>query len=154
MEQAESFSQAVSLFSSNSLINPVYYIVAGSAANEGAVVTRYREAEKTDVWSMNTSAVDGWFRLITNYDHWQTDPSYDDRRTPGIERIALQNDSIFIDSICAGDASLRALGPNGLNASSILSSILTLWPVFNKHTDLTAIYNPSTNFSQTMWWTD
>jgi len=33
---------------------------------------------------MNTSAVDGWFRLITNYDHWETDPSYDDRRTPGI----------------------------------------------------------------------
>jgi hypothetical protein len=84
MEQADSYSSAVSLFSSNTLINPIYYIVAGSAANEGAVVTRYREEEKTDVWPLNTSAANGWFRLVTNYDHWESDPSYDDRRTPGI----------------------------------------------------------------------
>ena len=84
MEQADSYSSAVQLFSSNALINPIYYIVAGSSANEGAVVTRYREAEKTDVWPINTSAVDGWFRLVTNYDHWESDPTYDDRRTPGI----------------------------------------------------------------------
>lgn len=84
MEQADSYSSAVSLFSSDTLINPIYYIVAGSAANEGAVVTRYREADKTDVWPLNTSAVNGWFRLVTNYDHWESDPSYDDRRTPGI----------------------------------------------------------------------
>jgi hypothetical protein len=84
MEQADSYDSAVRLFSSNSLINPIYYIVAGSAANEGAVVTRYREADQTDIWSINTSAVDGWFRLITNYDHWESDPTYDDRRTPGM----------------------------------------------------------------------
>ena len=84
MEHADTYSSAISLFSSNDLINPIYYIVAGSAANEGAVVTRYREAEKTDIWPLNTSAVDGWFRLVTNYDHWESDPTYDDRRTPGI----------------------------------------------------------------------
>jgi hypothetical protein len=89
MEQADSYTSAVELFSSNSLINPIYYVVAGSAPSEGAVVTRYREAEKTDVWSINTSAVDGWFRLVTNYDHWETDPTYDDRRTPGIQRKHL-----------------------------------------------------------------
>jgi acid ceramidase len=83
IEQADSYTSAVELFSSNSLINPIYYIVAGSATGEGAVVTRYREPEKTDVWSINASAVDGWFRLVTNYDHWEEDPTYDDRRTPG-----------------------------------------------------------------------
>jgi hypothetical protein len=57
-------------------------------------------------------------------------------------------------SLFSGDRSLRELGPKRLNSSSILSSVLTVWPVFNKHTDLTAIYNPSTNFSQTMWWSD
>jgi hypothetical protein len=25
---------------------------------------------------------------------------------------------------------------------------------FNKHTDLTAIYNPSANVSRTVWWSD
>jgi hypothetical protein len=84
MEHADSFAAAVTLFSSSDIINPIYYIVAGSAAEQGAVVTRYREPEKTDVWSLNSSAVDGWFRLVTNYDHWQSDPTYDDRRTPGI----------------------------------------------------------------------
>jgi hypothetical protein len=84
MENADSYISAVSLFSSNLLINPVYYIIAGSSVGEGAVVTRYREPEKTDIWPLNSSAADGWFRLVTNYDHWESDPSYDDRRTPGI----------------------------------------------------------------------
>ena len=157
MEQADSFASAITLFSSSDIINPIYYIVAGSAAEQGAVVTRYREPEKTDVWSLNSSAVDGWFRLVTNYDHWQSDPTYDDRRTPGILQRRTSCRPPLISShfpVCSGDNSLRELGPKNLNPSFIFSSVLTLWPVFNKHTDLTAIYNPSANFSRTMWWSD
>jgi hypothetical protein len=54
----------------------------------------------------------------------------------------------------SGERTVRELGPKGLNPTSILSSVLNIWPVFNVHTDLTAIYNPSANFSQTMWWGD
>ena len=35
------------------------------------------------MWSLDPAAADGWFRLETNYDHWNPVPTADDRRTPG-----------------------------------------------------------------------
>lgn len=93
---------------------PGYLIVAGSGHAEGAIITRNATGgNQTDVWPLRvpTGAAeraddgtahaggaadvddekragadddDGWFRLETNYDHWEAPPAKDDRRDPAI----------------------------------------------------------------------
>lgn len=58
------------------LVAPVYYIIAGSGPNEGAVVTRSRK-KCIDLWLLNSSnssstkgndtLLEQWYLLETNY---------------------------------------------------------------------------------------
>ena len=65
-------------------MDEAYYIVGGAGKGEGAVVTRDRIGA-ADVWRLPPQ---GWFILQTNYDHWETPPASDDRRTPGEKHMA------------------------------------------------------------------
>lgn len=98
LETATSYDDAVDALSRSPQIDESYFIVAGAVAEQGAVIARGRE-KAVDVWRLNSSEPDGWFRLQTNYDRWQPVPSADDRRTPGV-------------------ASMRALGgPDGVTSA-------------------------------------
>lgn len=44
------------------------------------MITRNREVDGTDIWTMKEAG--GWYILETNYDHWKPPLFVDDRRTP------------------------------------------------------------------------
>ena len=84
-ENSTSFAAVVAGLSSHQQVDQNYFIVGGTRSGEGAVISRGR-AKADDVWYLGknaTSSHDGWYRLQTNYDHWNPTPKADDRRTPG-----------------------------------------------------------------------
>ena len=121
METAVSFKDAVSKFESGKLINDVYYIVSGDEEGEGTVVTRSRN-HNADTWSIDNAEEggQGWYRLQTNYDHMYPDSDADNRRDPG-------------------EANMDKLGVDGITEENIEEGVLTVWPTFNPHTDLTCV---------------
>lgn len=66
------FNGALNSLSNTELIADVYYILAGTSRNEGAVISRNR-MNATDVWQLDQSA-GRWFEVETNYDHWKPAP--------------------------------------------------------------------------------
>jgi len=111
-----------------------YYTVGGVKSGQGVILTRDRNGLH-DAWYLNDTESDGWFRLETNYDRDQPVPPMDDRRTPG-------------------RAHMRDLGRAGANATSILDSVLKVWPTYNHHTDLTCVMSAATAVYNCMWWSD
>ena len=85
MENSTNFDDAVKLLSSNDLIAPAYFILAGMQPNEGVVITR-DQFELVNLWQLDL-ANSTWYLLETNYDHWVPPPSSDDRRTPGMKAM-------------------------------------------------------------------
>jgi hypothetical protein len=131
LERTSDFEQGLSALSTTPLIDEIYYIVAGTKAAEGAVVTRGRE-KAVDVWRLDLNEPDGWFRLQTNYDHWNPVPAADDRRNPGVTMM-------------------KAVGQAGLSTASMWH-VITSFPVFNHHTDLSLIAIPQKQiFNATVW---
>ncbi len=63
-----SYSEVVELLGKEPLTAPTYFITAGSAHNEGAVLTRDRNT-LANLWSLNVSAAvpSSWYLLETNY---------------------------------------------------------------------------------------
>jgi acid ceramidase len=77
------YSEALAFLSNSVLIAPVYLILGGSSAGEGAVITRNITAPD-NVWSLSAELQNGSFFLLqTNYDHWKPAPWFDDRSGPG-----------------------------------------------------------------------
>ena len=131
LEQTADFKQAVLLLSTTPQVDENYFIVGGTKNAEGAVISRGRE-KADDVWRLNPSEPNGWYRLQTNYDHWNPVPTADDRRTPG-------------------NAAMRAMGPSGLSTDSMWSVIST-FPVYNVHTDVSVILVPKEGlYNNTVW---
>jgi len=83
LEKAESYDQAVEMLSHKEILAPVYYIVGGRRAYEGAIITRDRTS-MADLLPINGTKA-GWYVLQTNYDNWKNPPFFDDRRTPGMK---------------------------------------------------------------------
>ena len=137
-DESASFDAAVAALSDTSLVDEIYYVIAGAAKWEGAVISRSR-AKALDVWRLNESAPSaargqaaGWYRLETNYDRDGAPPSADDRRAPGY-------------------AHMDALTSKGVDASSMYSVMLQ-WPTFNPHTDYTGIFSPRRGYyNSTVW---
>ena len=131
LEEASGFEDAIGRLSRTPQIDENYFIVAGASAAQGAVIARGRE-RAVDVWRLEPSKPDGWYRLQTNYDHWNPAPVADDRRTPG-------------------NALMRKIGRGGMNASS-LWGVITTWPIFNLHTDLSVMIVPAeAYYNSTVW---
>ena len=77
-ETANSFQQAVDMFSTGPLIDPCYFIVGGTQPGEGIVITRGRW-NAIDLWWLKPRQ-GRWYLLETNYDHWTSPPPTDIRR--------------------------------------------------------------------------
>eukprot|EP00471_Norrisiella_sphaerica_P008577 CAMPEP_0184503630 /NCGR_PEP_ID=MMETSP0113_2-20130426/52007_1 /TAXON_ID=91329 /ORGANISM="Norrisiella sphaerica, Strain BC52" /LENGTH=440 /DNA_ID=CAMNT_0026893165 /DNA_START=1434 /DNA_END=2752 /DNA_ORIENTATION=+ len=118
LETQSSFQDGVEFLSSGPLIDEAYYIVAGVSGNEGAVISRNRTGA-IDVWALNDTT---WYRVQTNYDHWNPVPKADDRRTPEIQ-------------------SMEMMGQSGVGIPGMLS-VITKWPAYNHHTDYTGVFVP------------
>lgn len=135
------YESTVQHLSTVDICAPVYFIVAGASRGQGCIISRGRLDE--DVWLMgqNTSnhhketnnLQPSWFRLQTNYDHWEEPPVWDDRRHPGIKYV-------------------EAIGQEGLNAQSIYTQSLSKFPTFNPHTDVTGIMSPTTGEYMSVIW--
>merc|ERR1711988_967766 len=93
-------------------MGPMYLVVGGAKSYQGTVITRW--PHRADIWSMDDTADDGWYRLQTNYDHWKPAPALDDRRTPGHAHM----DAVGQDDMTIGNRHLRSTTV-GLQATRI-----------------------------------
>jgi len=141
LEDEADFDAAVKFLSFEKLANPVYYVVAGAEHSKGAILSMDRKGA-ADVWNLyeapakDTKKVNiqpDWFRLQTNYDHWDAVPSYDDRREPGVNNMK-QNCNGTFDQEC-------------------IWKVITTWPTKNHHTDVSAVMCPSTGYFDMKVWT-
>ncbi|XP_037569256.1 acid ceramidase-like [Dermacentor silvarum] len=123
MENETSYDTAKAMLSTSKLIAPVYFILGGTRPGEGAIITRDRNSDEADVYTLSDAA-DKWFVLQTNYDHWKPPPSYDDRRGPGMH--------------CMRSLTQQSLGFGGLY------DVLGTKPVINMLTVYAALMRPST----------
>jgi len=136
-ETQDTFDAAMDALATGPLVNEIYYISAGSSPGEGMVISRDRNnggilSKAADRWALNTSAPNGWFRLETNYDHWEPAPKADDRRNPG-------------------NKLMEAMGRGGVNNLTLYATMKT-WPVFNHHTDYTGVFSPAlTQYNSIVW---
>lgn len=131
---------ATNYLSTGYLVDQIYYICAGSQADQGMVVSRDRNngngifnkpADKWTIGSANGGDA-AWFRLQTNYDHWNPAPVADNRRDPGIKLM-------------------NAMGQEKLNTTNLLE-VMHTWPVYNHHTDYTGMFVPSaSSYSSVVW---
>jgi len=128
----DTFEEAIDFVQNIQLMAPVYIIVSGATAGQGAVVTRDREYA-LDVWPLGFNAQndDGnvqpdptaWYRVQTNYDRWNADPVWDRRRIPA-------------------EQGLEAVGQTGVSLPAIFT-ILSTPPVFNSNTVYTCLMSPT-----------
>jgi len=139
-EGSTTFDEAEQWLTTERLANPGYFVMSGSRHGEGAIVTRDRESAP-DVWHLyeaSTKDTKGinvqpeWFRMQTNYDHWEAAPTWDDRRTPGV-------------------AHAKAFLKDGVDEKSVLK-VMTTWPTKNFHTDITSVMCVQTGFIKTWKW--
>lgn len=131
LETKADFESAVQALATTPQIDDNYFIVAGAGNAEGAVIARARE-KAVDIWRLKPSEPNGWYRLQTNYDHWQPVPEADNRRDPG-------------------NAMMRAMGPAGVSTAAMWK-VITTWPVFNHNTDVSLISVPGEGLFNTSVW--
>ncbi|QDZ18849.1 N-acylethanolamine-hydrolyzing acid amidase [Chloropicon primus] len=116
--EASNYDEAVQMLSTAPLIAPVYYIIAGISANDGALLTRDRTKSVQPLFLDNNK----WYLLQTNYDHWVQPPIFDDRRKYGLQYM-------------------NAIDPNQVNLEEV-NGVLSKWPVRNDDTSQTILMNP------------
>jgi len=114
------YDSALHYLSTTNLIADVYYIIAGSKPNQGAVITRNRE-NSSDIWNLNYPSE--WYLVQTNYDHWTKAPWYDNRIDPA-------------------NKGMIAIGPNKVNLDSMFG-VLSIKPVFNLMTTYSILSCPA-----------
>ena len=138
METAKTYSEAVEMLAQSELVAPVYYIVGGLGSDEGALLSRGREAVYqprylsagddvgVDAGGGRDGGVDNggdgddvWYLLETNYDHWETPPSYDDRRSYGLR---------YMDQLTQAKADTEGL-----------HGVMNTWPIMNDATSMTVM---------------
>ncbi|XP_065911752.1 N-acylethanolamine-hydrolyzing acid amidase-like [Dysidea avara] len=124
LTHARSYDEALDMLNKHYLAAPVYYILAGSKPNEGAVITRDRSI-LVNLWQLNVSASvpDSWYLLETNYDHWKSPVPYDNRRMYGVKY-------------------LKQLGQNVGASMAGLLDVLFTWPLRNQFTMEVILMNP------------
>ena len=74
LEGQYGYEDAVTRLSNKRLFSPGYFIISGTKADEGIVITRETDENVQPVGLDVDSS--RWFLLQTNYDHWVQDPLY------------------------------------------------------------------------------
>lgn len=140
-QTAATYEEALAALKAAPLNAPSYFVLAGAAAGEGAVVTRDRDpapskgdaggkgAGGADVWPIDAGA-GRWYVLETNYDHWGPTSVHDDRRAAGeraVERLGREDVatprgilSVLSDRRCNNSAGERAV----LNSHTAYSAVM------------------------------
>eukprot|EP01126_Amoeba_proteus_P048753 TRINITY_DN5658_c0_g1_i4.p1 TRINITY_DN5658_c0_g1~~TRINITY_DN5658_c0_g1_i4.p1 ORF type:complete len:465 (-),score=73.54 TRINITY_DN5658_c0_g1_i4:64-1458(-) len=121
MQNENDYDSALSALSKTELIADVYYILAGSSAGQGAVISRNR-MNATDVWELDVAA-GRWYEVQTNYDHWTQPPWIDDRVDPA-------------------NKAMDAIGQNNITLQNMFE-VLSVKPVFNLQTTYTILSCPA-----------
>jgi len=121
LTKAESYDQAVKYLAEVPLLAPCYYILAGTKAGQGVIITRARK-ESEDIKTLGKDNL--WFLAQTNYDNWKKQPIFDDRLTPCIK--------------C-----MEAKGRNQVSFESLFN-VLSSRPMLNKDTVYTSLMEPAT----------
>jgi len=119
-EQENDYNSALNNLVNGELIADVYYIIAGSSANQGAVISRNRTGAD-DVWVLQSPQ--RWYEVETNYDHWNPAPWFDDRRGPA-------------------NNAMNSMGLSNLSLQNLFD-VLTVKPVFNLQTTYTILSCPA-----------
>ncbi|KAH3726701.1 N-acylethanolamine-hydrolyzing acid amidase-like [Dreissena polymorpha] len=100
LDNDTTFEDAVQRLAYTQTIADAYFIIAGTKADEGAVVTKGRLAAD-DIWRLNAEN-NRWFLVETNYDHWLPPPPDDDRRDPAIKAMnTMGRSNITVDNLFA-----------------------------------------------------
>lgn len=145
-ESAATYDAALEALRAEKLDAPSYFIVAGSKAGEGAIVTRGREPKevepKNEIYPLDSGA-GRWFVVETNYDHWAAPGKADNRRAPAERALAA------LGSAAVTPASLLGvLSDTACNASAGERSVL------NSETVYTAVMSPADGNVTTVLRTD
>ncbi|NP_001080029.1 uncharacterized protein LOC379721 precursor [Xenopus laevis] len=98
LNEAKSYTDAFLKLSKGPIITQVFFILAGTKAGEGAVITRNRNGVVDARFLDNKRGK--WFLVQTNYDHWKMPPTFDDRRTPATAALDFTSQkNISMDSL-------------------------------------------------------
>jgi len=119
LEHVSTYDAALYDLSNDELIADVFYTVAGSQTNQGAVISRNR-INATNVWKLAPPSQ--WYLVQTNYDHWTQPPWFDDRVVPA-------------------ENALKAITQKGITMTGMFS-VLSVKPVLNLQTTYTIIGIP------------
>jgi len=130
------FSDAVSQLANAYIAAPVYYNIGGKNAGEGAIISRDRFGNTTDIWKWGSGPqpccpdIQDWYLVETNYDHWTT-----------------KGDTRQEDAIHA----LNSIGQANINATT-LWQVLNTPDVFNNKTQYSmVVQNGGTYFKAIGW---
>merc|ERR1712002_230855 len=117
MKNVNSYDDAKLKLSTDKLLAPAYFILAGTKSGQGSIITRSRNST-VNVKSLDIKNGD-WYLIQTNYDNWEEPPFYDDRRNPCIK--------------C-----MKNLSSKDITIAHIFD-VLTSKPMLNKLTTYTAL---------------
>jgi len=116
------FKTALNDLSNGLLVADVYYTLAGAKPGEGAIISRNRTVA-ADVWVLDSPS--RWYEVITNYDHWNQPPWFDNRVDP------------------ANDV-LNSIGQSAISLDKMFT-VLSTKPVFNLQTTYSILSCPATD---------
>lgn len=128
LEEESTYEGALKRLKGERIAAPVYYIVAGVAPNEAAVIER----ETDGVHAIYELSDKTWFIVQTNYDRDQPEPIYDTRRVPMENRV-------------------KAIDPAKFSVDTVFHEMFS-WPNFNIATIMTAVIVPATGYHNTTAW--
>jgi len=136
LDSVTSFSTAVSTLATAYIAAPVYYNIGGSNKGEGAIISRDRFGNTTDIWKWGSGPqpccpdIQNWYLVETNYDHWTTDGD------------TRQEDAI---------GALNKLGPNGINPTTLFQ-VLNTPMVFNDNTQYSMVVQNGGSYFKAIGW--
>lgn len=128
MEEVSSFDEAVQRLAGAHLMAPMYFVIAGTKAYEGAVITRDRGAFFPPYDNVEVLSPKKWFMVQTNDDR---SGSPADPRRPFAEQM------------------LRAVGQESISQASVTRTMRT-FPLYRPITVFTWITIPATGFHKTV----
>ena len=143
LQKGYDFEKAKSVFATTRLVNGCYYVVGdGSKPHSGAIISRERP-DADDIWpiggvsdshpNVTIDVQPDWFRLQTNYDHWEVCPSWDNRRDPGVAHV-------------------KAIGGPQSVTWNAIHQVITAYPTKSQYTDVTSIMMPANGSIWTVVW--
>lgn len=133
LENAENFTSAVEMLSSEEFAAPAYLTVSGVQPNEGVVITRDRRGVY-NISQIDVNSTDQWFLVQTNYDRDVPDPASDYRRVPAENRM-------------------KEIGRKSMDDEALYNHVMILSPNKRDETITSAVMCPKTGtFNTTVWY--